>query len=263
MLEVRRNAAVLRRWWWLLILAAIVGGIAAYGLTKLLVKQEYQGTAIISMAPPPQSQSGLLITMLSAAADAQLVPTQATATVAARGLPGVPPTKLVDDIQSTASPEGQLLYVRVQWTSVPVAQQLTTAVAQTFIQQERARLRRRYAIIHQGFVAEEQHQASLIRSLQGNNDATNWLRSQYADSAARIYQEDADASVEAATQEASLQLVQPATKVIAVGPRAPLNGALGAVVALLVALVFAFASTAYYGETDEERLRPVLAKVSD
>ncbi len=260
---MRRNAAVVRRWWWLLILAALVGGIAAFGLTKLLVQQKYEATAIISMAPPPQSPSGLLVTMFNAGADAQLIPTQATATVAARGVPGVQSSKLVDSIVSTASPEGELLYVRVRWTSVAVARELTNAVARVFIQQERARLSQRYAIIRQGFATQERHQNSLMRALSGGGNATNWLRAQYADTASRLQQEDADAQVEVATQQASLQLVQPAAKVLAVGPKASLNGALGAVLALLVALIFAYMSTESYGEMDAERPRPVLTKVGD
>lgn len=263
MLEMQRNAEVLRRWWWLLVLGAIIGGLVAYGLTKVLAHQQYEGTAIIALAPPPQGTNGLYVTSLAASADAQLVPTQATAAVAARGVPGVTPASLVKNIQSTASLEGQLLFVNVRWPTPLLADALTNDVARVFIQQERVRLSQRYAVIHRGFASQEAHFTALASKTSGTGSAASWLRAQYADTAAKIYQEDADAQTQAATQAESLQLVQPATTVIAVGPRAPINALLGAVLGFLAALVFAYVSTDSYGEINEVRRRPTLSSVGE
>lgn len=263
MLEMQRNLQVVRRWWWLLLLAAVIGGLAAYGLTKVLVPQQYEGTAIIALAPPPQTATGLYVTSLAASADAQLVPTQATATVAARGVPGVTPKELATHIQSTASLEGQLLYVYVRWHAPLLADALANDVARVFIQQERTRLAQRYTVIHRSLAAQEAHFTSLASKASGSGQAADWLRAQYADTAAKIYQEDADAQTQAATQAQSLQVVQPATTVIPVGPRAPLNALLGAVLAFLAALVFAYMSTDAYSDIDQTRPRPVLSSVRD
>lgn len=263
MLEMQRNVEVLRRWWWLLVLGSVIGGVAAFGLTKILAQQQYEATAIIAMAPPPQGPNGLSVTSLAASADAQLVPTQATAAVAARGVAGITPTKLVSDIKSTASLEGQLLFVNVRWPSPLLAEALTNDVAHVFIRQERARLGQRYAVIHRGLAAQEAHFTTLASTATGSGSAASWLRAQYADTAAKIYQEDADAQMQAATQAESLQLVQPATTVIATGPRAPINGLLGAVLGFLAALIFAYISTDSYQAVDEVRRRPALSSIGE
>lgn len=263
MLEMQRNVEVLRRWWWLLVLGAVIGGLVAFGLTKVLAQQQYEGTAIIALAPPPQGPNGLFVTSLAASADAQLVPTQATAAVAAHGVPGITPAKLVSHIQSTASLEGQLLFVNVRWPAPLLADALANDVARVFIQQERTRLAQRYSVIHRGFTAQEAHLTNLASKTSGSGSAASWLRAQYADAAAKIYQEDAEAQTQAATQAESLQLVQPATTVIAVGPRAPINALLGAVLGFLAALVFAYISTDGYDEIDEIRRRPNLSTVGE
>lgn len=263
MLEMQRNIQVVRRWWWLLLLAAIVGALAAYVLTKLLAPQQYQGTAIIALAPPPQTASGLYVTSLAASADAQLIPTQATAAVAAHGVAGVSPSTLASHIQSTASLEGQLLYVEVRWPAPLLADALANDVARVFMQQERTRLSQRYTVLHRSLAAQEAHYTALANKTTGSGQAASWLRAQYADSAAKLYQEDADAQSQAATQAQSMQLVQPATTVLAVGPKAPLNALLGAVLALLAALVFAYISTDTYNDVDQSRPHPVFSTVRD
>jgi capsular polysaccharide biosynthesis protein len=265
MLELQRNLYVLRRWWWLLLLAAVIGGVLAYGLTKVLAHQKYEGTAIIALAPPPQGASGQLVTSLAATADAQLIPTQAVASVAARGIPGVSASTLSNDIESTASIEGQLLFVNVIWPDKRVATTLTNAVAHAFIRQERGRLNARYAIIHANLLAQQRHLATLSSNVHGSSQSAEWLRAQYADTASKIYQEDADARIQVQTQVASLQVVQPSieNKVKAVGPRASINGALGAALGLLFALIAAYLSTSSYGEAQEQGLRQVFTSVGE
>jgi hypothetical protein len=145
-----------------------------------------------------------------------------------------------------------------------MAMQLTNAVARSFIAQERVRLKQRYAIIHGSFLAQENHFAGLIGATTGGGAARSWLQSQYADSASRIYQLDADAHVQALTQESSLQLAQPAATAGTLGPRAKVNAVLGAALAFLLALLVAFAATTSYGESRaDEALPTVLSKVGD
>lgn len=259
MLELQRTVYVLRRWWWLLLGAAIVGGLIAYLLTKTLTTPQYQSTAIVSMAP-----SSGPISMFAASADAALVPTLATTEAARAMVPGVPASQLSGRIDSSASVEGELLYITVRWAEPTHAPALANAVARTFIRQERQRLGTRYAILHQKYAATEQHLQKLSRSMLGSGPAREWLQSQYAASVATIYQKDADAQAQAAVQETSLQIAQPATAAARVGSRANLNAVLGAVLALLLALVFAFVATSSYGETaDVTVARPVLSKVGD
>lgn len=269
MLEVQRILFILRRWWWLLLAALLVGGLVAYGLTKVLVQQQYESTATVAMAPPPQGPNGLYITLLSASADAQLVATRSTANAAVSLLPAsvarsVGPSKLATDITGAASLDGQLLFVTVRWHAPALAMSLANATAGAFIRQERRRLEAHYRIIHAGLAAQERHLASLGASVQSSGQPAQWLQAQYADAASKIYQQDADARIQAATQQASLQLAQPATTVQKVGPKPTVNGLLGAVLAGLIALVFAFAATSSYGEAGaDEDLHPVLTKVGD
>jgi uncharacterized protein involved in exopolysaccharide biosynthesis len=270
MLEMQRNLYVLRRWWWLLVVAALAGALLAYGLTKILVKQQYQSTAVISVATPPQGPNGLYVTMLSPSADAQLVPTLGTAQAARARLSGtvaaqVNPTRLERATESTPSVDNQLLFVNVQWPDQRLAPVLTNAVATAFIQQERVRLENRYRIIHAGLVTQEDHLASLVRQAAvGTGPARTWLQAQFADTASKIYQQDVDARIQASVQQAGLQVSQPAAETVAVGPRATVNGLLGAVLAFLVALVFAFVATSSYGSPETaEGVRPVLTSIGE
>jgi hypothetical protein len=230
----------------------------------LVIKQAYQATTIIAMAPPPQTQNSVYVQMLQASADAQLVPTLATAQVAARGLPGIDPRTLAADTASTASIEGELLFVNVRWSNEPVAETLSNAVAHAFIAQERNRLSQRYAIIHQGIAAKEAYLTGLLRAASGNGDAATWLRSTYANALSNLYGQDADARIQAVSQERGLQVVQPAATATAVGPKASLNAALGALLGLLIALIFAYMATGEFGESEGvATVRPVLSKVGD
>lgn len=269
MLELQRNLFVLRRWWWLLVAAAVIGAVVAYEVTKMLVQQEYQGSATVAMAPPPQGPNGLYVTMLTASADAQLVSTLATAQAAQRSLPvtirsSIDASTLSSRIDGTASVDNELLFVKARWTDPALAVQLTNAVAKAFIAQETRRLERRYQVIHAGLATQERHLAALIASPGATGAARSWLQAQYADTASKIYQQDADARIQASTQEASLQLAQPASGAVKVGPKATVNAALGGALAFLLALLFAFAATRAYPQTEaSESLPPVLKKVGD
>jgi capsular polysaccharide biosynthesis protein len=263
-LELQRNLYVVRRWWWLLVGAAVVGGLVAYAVTKLLVQQEYKATSLVSLAPPPQAPNGLYVTMLQASADAQLVPTLRTARRAVAGQSGISAQKLADHTTALASPENEVLSVSVSWTSPDLAMRLADAVSNAFITQERQRLRSRLAIIHRGLSQQEGQLTSMLRRSTGNTTAADWLRSQYADATSHVYQQDADARIQAAMQEASLQLAQPASSVVKVGPKPAINAGLGALLALVVALLFAYLSTTDYGEAEQTRTpRPVLTSVGD
>jgi uncharacterized protein involved in exopolysaccharide biosynthesis len=269
MLEIRRTLYVLQRWWWLIAAAALVGAVVAYGLTKVLVQQQYESTAVVSLAPPPSSPLGTYTTMLAASADAQLVPTLDTAQAALHTLPRsvalqVQAATLSSRTIASASLDNQLLYVSARWTVPVLAPVLANALARAFIDQERHRLESRYALIHAGLLAQERHLAGLVQTPAGSGQARSWLQAQYADTASKIYQTDADSRIQASIQEASLQLAQPATTAAKVGPKATVNAALGAALALILALVFAFVATRSYGQTlESQELHPVLHKVGD
>jgi capsular polysaccharide biosynthesis protein len=270
-LELQRNLYVLRRWWWLLLAALIVGAVVAYGLTKILVKQEYQATTLVAMAPiASQGANPVYVTMLAASADAQLVPTLSTATGAKALLPpslrtSIDPNTLSGDTTSISDlTDGQILYVQVKWPDQALVSKLSNAMAASFIAQERRRIESRYAIIHQGVLSKQKYLTNLAKSTQGSGQATSWLQAQYAESAARVQQQDADARIQATSQEASLQVAQQATTSTKVGPKPLVNSVLGAGLAFLLALLFAFATTSSYGEAEgPERLHPVLTKVGD
>jgi len=251
MLELRRTIYVLQRWWWLIAAAAVVGAVVAYGLTKVLVQQQYESTAVVSLAPPPSSPLGTYTTMLAASADAQLVPTLGTAQAARRALPPsvtpqVDASTLSSRTAAAASTDNQLLYISARWTVAGYAPLLANAVARAFMGQERSRLETRFAIIHAGLLSQEHHLQALMQAPAGSGQARSWLQAQYAETASRLYQTDADSRIQASIQEASLQLAQPATTAVKVGPKATSNAALGAALALIVALVFAFVATGSY-----------------
>ncbi|MBV9280096.1 MAG: hypothetical protein JOZ41_08455 [Chloroflexi bacterium] len=258
MLELQRNLYVLRRWWWLLVGATLVGGLVAYGVTKALVKPQYQATSLVALAP--EDPTGVF----SAAADAQRVSTLASAQAAVRQVPGVSARDLAAHVTGSPSPDNQLLYVQVKWPTADLAPRLADALATTFIRQERARLEKRYSIIHASLVAQERHLAQLIRSTSGSGPANTWLQGQYADALSKIYQQDAQSRSGSSLQETALELAQPAPDAVATGVRATFNAALGAALGLLLALVIAFAATGSYGASGEEDVRrPVLTKVGD
>lgn len=266
MLELERNLVVLRRWWWFLVLAAFIGGLVGYGITKAFVKQSYQATAVIAMSPAPQGPNGLSVTSLAASADAQLVSTVRTAQAARALLPAatrssIAASTLAGKITGTPSIDGELLFVSVVWNDPGAAKTLANAVSRAFIGQERIRLHSRYVIIHGVFSSQEAHFAALTSTARGRSAATTWLQSQYADAASKLYQLDADARIQAALQGTSLQIAQPAVDTVKVGPKASINGLLGAALAFLVALIIAFVSTPF-AQSEDGVTPPVFANVA-
>jgi hypothetical protein len=265
-LEMERILHVVRRWWRVLVGACLIGGVVAYVGTKVLVKQQFEATAIISMSPAPQGPNGLYVTTLAASADAQLVQTLATAETARRALPrnearGILSGDLSRSTVAASSIEGELLFITVRWPDVVLLPRLANAMANAFIRLERARLEQRYAIIHAGLGSKESYLLGLMRSTSGGGQALSWLQAQYADSLSKLHQQDADARIQASLQEVSLQIDQPASAdgIQKVGPRATVNAVLGAVLALLIALVIVFALTTSYSSEDlGDSLRPVL-----
>lgn len=259
MLEIRRNIYVLRRWWWLVLVAAVVCAAVALAATKLLVKERYQATALVSLAPAPQGPNGLSITSLSAAADAQLVSTLATAQSARNHLPAsiassVSADKLAHAVTGQPSLDGQLLYVTVTWTDQTRTPILANAVAEAYITQERSRLKEHYGIIHGVYVREEQSLSALARRLPTSGPAASWARAQNADAASRLYSSDAEARIQASLQTASLQMAQPASslEIVKIGPKGSVNALLGGALGALLALIFAFVQTSSYEAPDRQ-----------
>lgn len=268
MLELQRNLYVLRRWWWLLAAGLLIGAAAAYGLTKVLVKQQYQATAIIALAPPPQGPNGLYVTSLAASADSQLVSTLATSRAALRQahLPSgssVDANQLSTNTAGTSTLDGQILYVTVKWSDATLAPALANAVAGAFLSQERSRLAARYGAIHRSLVAQEQRLMSLASSSPGSGAARSWLQAQYADSVSKVYQTDADAQIQTTLQQQALQIAQPAVSTTKVGPKATVNAALGAALGFLIALIVAFVATSDYSESKAPAVAPVMSRVAE
>jgi uncharacterized protein involved in exopolysaccharide biosynthesis len=219
---------------------------------------------MVSIAPAP---SGPYFALRSLSADAQLIQTLSAAQLGRHYLsPGdaaqVKATDLSQATVATYSPEGQIFYISVKWPKLALAPKLANALSTAFMLQERQRLEERYRIVHGGLLAQERHLANLMSLVTGDGTADSWLRAQYAATATGLYQEDANARIEVTSVENSLTLAQPAIGAVALGPKATLNAALGAVLALLVALVFAFVATGTYGQ-DQAEVRPVLTKVGD
>ncbi|MGI8824488.1 MAG: hypothetical protein ACR2JC_02370 [Chloroflexota bacterium] len=263
---MQRDLYVLRRWWWLLLIAVFLGGVVAYGATKVFVGQKYQTSAIISVAPAPQGPNGLYVTSLSATADSALISTLSTAQAARNLLPpvdrrSVNADKLAHAAVGSASIDGELIYVSVTWPHRAFAPILANAMARAYIRQERMRLSQHYRIIHAGLATEKRSLATLERSTRTSGQAGSFLASQYSLNALRLSQDDVDAKIQTNLQLASLQVAQPATdlEVIRIGAKASINALLGAVLGLLVALVFALVTTrSYPGAGDAQPLRPVL-----
>ena len=203
--------------------------------------------------------------LVAVGADAQLVRTLSTAQAAHRPA-GVRAQALADSVAGSPSVDGELLSLSVTWSNPQIASELANAVAAVFMQQERQRLEARYAVIHNTLVQQQRHLADLMTLETGNGPAHDWLQSTYAATATRLYQDDTSARIQATTQEASLQLAQPASasEAVVTMPRASYNGALGAILALLVAAVFAFVATSSYGQVEATAgVRPVLSKVGE
>src|SRR5206468_1197408 len=148
-LELQRNVFVIRRWWWLLVLGAIVGGLVAFGLTKVLVKTKYEAQAVVSSGPAPQGQHGAYFAVNGSGTDGQLLPNNGVLNAVQRAVPGLDRTALLNNIDGSASQQDcvslnspvdtsgcQLLTIRVQWTDPATAIKLANTVVTVFIQQE-------------------------------------------------------------------------------------------------------------------------------
>jgi capsular polysaccharide biosynthesis protein len=277
-LELQRNLFVLRRWWWLLLLGALVGGGVAYGLTKVLVKTTYEAVAIVSTGAAPEGQQGTYIAASGAPSSGDLLINAGVVRGVQRLVPGISTADLQNDLTGTASQQGcvsldtstngnqcQLLLLHVQWPDPALAIRLANAVAAVFMQQERVRLEQGYALYHRGIAAQERALTQLIRATPGKGAAGSWLQAQYANTLSGLYDKDANARVQSSVAIASLEVAKPATKAVkASGPKASVNGALGALLGLLVAWIVAFLVTRSYGDEEEAAgPRPVLSQVRD
>lgn len=260
MLELQRSLNVLRRWWWLLLGGAVIGGFLAYTATKVVDKPTYQVTTTVALAPAAGSS---YFGLFSAAADAQLVATLSTAQAAVHSS-GAESEKLAGSVAGSPSVDGELLTITLTWPDGALAPRLANAIAATYIKQEQQRLAARYRLVHQDFVAQENRLDGLMNMTTGQGPAQSWLAAQYADTAAGIYQEDADAGIQASTQEQALQIVQPATAETEheIAPRATVNGALGALLGLVVTLIAAYLAPSSYERPSSAGPRiPTLTKV--
>jgi capsular polysaccharide biosynthesis protein len=279
-LELQRNLFVLRRWWWLLVLGALVGGVVAYGLTKVLVKTQYDAVAIVSTGAAPQGQHGTYFASIGGAPDGTLLLNQGVIARVQRLVPSISGSQLVRDLTGAASQQAcvsldtsisgnqcQLLSLHVQWTDPKLAIRLANAVAVAFMEQERVRLKQGYALYHEGIDAQERTLTKLIRTTPGTGAAQTWLQAQYANTISNLYGKDSEARVQASVAETSLQMAEPATTPTTTkvsGPKATVNGALGALLGLLIAWVIAFIATSSYGDVSlSAEPRAVRVKVSD
>jgi capsular polysaccharide biosynthesis protein len=277
-LELQRNLFVLRRWWWLLVLGAIIGGIAAYGATKALAQNQYEAVAAVSAGAAPQGEQGTYFASSGPAPGGQLLTNQGVITGVQRLVPGISATTLAGTMKVTASQEDcvsldtspgvnqcELLSLHAQWPDPATAIELANAVATVFMQQERVRLKQGYALYHHAISAQEGALMKLVRATPGRGAAQNWLQAQYANTISGLSSNDADARVHASVAETSLQMAQRATSAVKVaGPKATVNGVLGALLGLLIAWLTAFLVTSSYGDVEEASgLQRVLSKIGD
>jgi len=274
MLELERNLVVLRRWWWLLILGAVIAGFVAYAGTKILVKPQYEATAVVSTGPAPQGQNGAYFADVGAVASGQLVANGAVVQAIKSAAPGVDASSVAENIQSTAlqedcitldSSQCKLLSIRVQWKDPGIAVRLANLLSDVFIRQDRQRLEQGYSIFHSAIAEQERLLARLIRTNSGNGPAQDWLQAQYANTISNLYQKDASARVQASVEEKALQVARPALRAGQVAaPKASVNAILGALLGLLIAWALAFvATTSYTGAEESAAGISVLSKVRD
>lgn len=246
-----------------MLIATVIGGATAFGLTRLLNRAQYEATAIVSMGPSPSgvsSASGPGFPMLAASAEAQLIPTLSTSQVVRRAVPGISSQSLADNVSSTASVDGELLFITARRPDPASATRLANAIATVFIDQEKGRLENRYLILHSDVVAQERQLSNHIIASGVRGPARSWLQAQYADTLSRLYQRDVDARTEATIQERSLQVAQSARNVTIIRKSALANAGIGAALALLLALIFAYVMTGSYGEAAQsEAARPVVS----
>jgi capsular polysaccharide biosynthesis protein len=264
-LELQRNLFVLRRWWWLLVLGAVIGGITAYGATKALAQNQYEAVAVVSTGAAPRGEQGTYFASSAPAAGGQLLTNQGVITGVQRLVPGISATTLANTMNVTASQEDcvslgtspganqcELLSLHAQWSDPATAINLANAVATVFMQQERVRLEQGYALYHRAIAAQEGALMKLVRATPGKGAAQNWLQAQYANTISDLYGKDSQERIRVSVAETSLQMAEPAiTSTKVSGPKVAVNGALGAILGLLIAWVIAFIATSSYGETDE------------
>jgi capsular polysaccharide biosynthesis protein len=279
-LELQRNLFVLRRWWWLLVLGALVGGVVAYGLTKVLVKTKYDAVAVVSTGAAPQGQQGTYFASTEGALDGTLLLNPGVILKVQQLVPSISRSQLAKELTGNASQQAcvsldtsksgnqcQLMSFHVQWNDPNLSIRLANAVAGVFMEQERVRLEQGYALYHRAIVAQERALTTLVHATPGTGAAQNWLQAQYANTLSNLYGNDSQARVQASIAETSLQMAEPAsttttTKVS--GPRAAVNGAIGAILGLLLALMVAFLATSSYGnEREVDGPQSVLSRVSD
>jgi capsular polysaccharide biosynthesis protein len=256
----------------------MVGGIAAYGATKALAQNQYEAVAVVSTGAAPQGEQGTYFASSAPAPGGQLLANQGVITGVQRLVPGISATTLANTMNVTASQEDcvsldtapggnqcRLLSLHAQWPDPATAINLANAVATVFMQQERVRLKQGYALYHQAITAQERTLMKLVRATPGTGAAQNWLQAQYANTISDLYSRDTNARVQASVAETSLQMARRATSAVKVaGPKSTVNGALGALLGLLIAWAIAFLVTASYGDEDvASRPHPVLSKIGD
>jgi succinoglycan biosynthesis transport protein ExoP len=150
-MELSQYLAVARRWWWLLLLALILGGLSAFGASKL-VTPTYRATATL-LVVQQQTQGVVGLADLQASERlantfTELVTVRSVLEKAIeRGGFTLTPGELKERLTVSSPPATQLLEITAEASTPEAARDLANTVATTFIESNQSALASRPGIV--------------------------------------------------------------------------------------------------------------------
>lgn len=150
-MELTQYLAVARRWWWLFALTTLIGGLTAYGVSKL-VTPTYRSTATMLVV---QQQDPGIVGLADLQASERLANTFTTLitlrpvleTAIAHGGLTLTPEELKKRLSVSSPPTTQLLEVTAEASTPEAASDIANLVAQTFIATNQSALSSRPGIV--------------------------------------------------------------------------------------------------------------------
>ena len=150
-MELTNLLGTARRWWWLLVLTTVIGGLAAYGVSKL-VTPTYRATTTMLVV---QQQDPGIMGLADLQASERLANTFTTLVTVrpvleaaiAHGRLALTPEKLKERLTVSSPPTTQLLEVSADASTPEAASDIANLVAETFIASNQSALASRPGIV--------------------------------------------------------------------------------------------------------------------
>lgn len=153
-MEIKQYIQTIRRWAWLLIVCTTIGGVTAFAVSRMIVPiYEAKTTLLVDIGS--RNYNDLLVNQILAKTFESLMNKQPVLEQVVANLNlELDPRDLADNIQTVASPNGQLIILTVSDTDPQRAADIANEITKVFSAQDRASQESTYALAKDKLIAE-------------------------------------------------------------------------------------------------------------